>query len=139
MMPIFADGFPTGWSAISLCASEVIRPRRNLPWSTITAYIVVIVAYVLTALSFHIGVPLEDILDTNGHDEFGVLWGRRAFGDVGASIVAAAICISLIGAVTGLAFGTSRLLRSSANRQDEYLPFSRGFRWSPKRLGTASM
>ena len=95
-----------GWNNVSMVASEVREPRRNLPLSLIWGTIAVIIIYLLAnAAYFHVLSPAKVAASERvASDMMGAILGRA-----GANAVAIAAMISIFAALNGSILTGSRV------------------------------
>ena len=95
-----------GWNNVSMAASEIRRPSRNLPLSLIGGMLVIIVIYLLAnAAYFFVLSPAE----VAGSQRVAAEMMRRILGGAGAGAVSAAAMISIFAALNGSILTGSRV------------------------------
>ena len=95
-----------GWNNVSMVASEIREPRRNLPLSLIWGTIAVIVIYLLAnAAYFYVLSPPE----VAGSSRVAGDMMRKVLGQPGADAVAVAAMISIFAALNGSILTGSRV------------------------------
>jgi APA family basic amino acid/polyamine antiporter len=100
-----------GWNNVSMVASEVRNPRRNLPRALAGGTLVVIVIYVLAnAAYFRVLSPAE----VAGSERVAAEMMRRLQGAPGAAAVAIAAMISIFAALNGSILSGSRVPYAAA-------------------------
>ena len=87
-----------GWNNVSMVASEVKNPERNLPLALIIGTFAVIVIYMLTNVAYFY-VLSADAVGTS--DRVAGEMMRRIFGAPGAALVSVAAMISIFAALNG--------------------------------------
>ena len=101
-----------GWNNVSMVASEVRDPQRNLPRSLIWGTITVIVIYLLAnAAYFYVLTPAE-VGDPNSRVAAEMM--RKIFHSPGASAVSIAALISIFAALNGSILTGSRVPYAAA-------------------------
>lgn len=101
-----------GWNNVSMVASEIRDPQRNLPRSLIWGTAAVIGIYLLAnAAYFYVLTPAE-VAEPNGRVAAEMM--RRIFGSPGASAVSVAAMISIFAALNGSILTGSRVPYAAA-------------------------
>jgi APA family basic amino acid/polyamine antiporter len=95
-----------GWNNVSMVASEVRNPQRNLPLSLISGVLAVIVIYLLTNLAYFYVLPAADVAASN---RVAADMMRRILGSGGAGAVSIAAMISIFAALNGSILSGSRV------------------------------
>jgi basic amino acid/polyamine antiporter, APA family len=103
ILVMFAYG---GWNEVSYVAAEVRDPRRNLPRTLFLGVAVVAAVYVLANLSFAGALGWQGFRSSPAvaADAVGVQWGQ-----LGARLISALICITTLGSVNGQIFTGARI------------------------------
>ena len=95
-----------GWNNVSMVASEVQRPQRNLPLALIGGTLAVIVLYLAAnAAYFHV----LSAADVAGHKRVAAVMMERVAGPWGASAVSIAVMISIFAALNGSILSGARV------------------------------
>ncbi len=103
-----------GWNAVTMVASEIRRPAKNLPFSLIAGMAIIIAVYLLaTAAYFAVLTPAEvqpqmvegGLVTTRVAGEM----MRRILGGAGANAVGVAAMISIFAALNGTILSGSRV------------------------------
>jgi APA family basic amino acid/polyamine antiporter len=89
----------SGWNAATYIAGEIKDPERNLPRSILAAVLIVTTLYVVLNAIFLYTTPMNELA---GQIDVGLIAGRHIFGEGGARIVAALICIGLISSISAM-------------------------------------
>jgi len=116
VVPITAAGFVAalvaalwaydGWNNVSMVASEIRRPQRNLPAALIGGTALVIVIYLLVNVAyFHVLSPEE----VGAHKRVAAEMMSRVVGPWGAGAVSIAVMISIFAALNGSILSGSRV------------------------------
>ncbi len=95
-----------GWNNVSMAASEVQRPQRNLPIALIAGTLIVIVIYLLTNLAYFYVLSSEQVA---GSDRVAAEMMRRILGSPGAAAVSLAAMVSIFAALNGSILSGSRV------------------------------
>lgn len=95
-----------GWNNVSMVASEIERPQRNLPLSLILGTLAVIVVYLLTNLAYFYVLPAGVVAQTN---RVAGEMMQRVLGSAGAAAVSIAAMISIFAALNGSILSGSRV------------------------------
>ncbi len=96
------------WYTVTFVAEEVHDSRRTLPYSLLLGTAVVTVVYVLANLAYLAVLPVDQIAKVQD-DRVAVAVGDALFGNVGATLVIAAVLVSTFGCLNGLILGGARL------------------------------
>ena len=95
-----------GWNNVSMVASEVKRPQRNLPLALILGTLAVIAIYLLTNLAYFYVLPASAVAST---DRVAAEMMRRILGAPGAGAVSIAAMISIFAALNGSILSGARV------------------------------
>ncbi len=95
-----------GWNNVSMVASEVKNPQRNLPLALILGTLTVIGIYLLTNLAYFYVLPAQTVGST---DRVAGEMMRRILGGFGANGVSIAAMISIFAALNGSILSGSRV------------------------------
>ena len=97
----------SGWNAASYITSEIDRPGRNVPRSLLFGTLVVLVIYTALNGIFIVTTPAAEM---SGQVEVALIAGRHIFGEQGARVVGAVICLGLVSAVSSMTWIGPRVL-----------------------------
>jgi APA family basic amino acid/polyamine antiporter len=89
----------SGWNAATYIAGEVHEPHRSLPRSIVASLLIVTGLYVLLNAVFLYTTPIEEL---KGQLDVGLIAGRHIFGESGARLIAALICIGLVSSISAM-------------------------------------
>lgn len=95
-----------GWNNVSMVASEVRNPRRNLPLALIAGTCAVIVIYLLANFAYFHVLPAQAVAST---DRVAGEMMRRIFGSRGAGAVSIIAMISIFAGLNGSILSGSRV------------------------------
>ncbi len=95
-----------GWNNVSMVASEVRDPQRNLPRALILGTLAVIAIYLLANLAYFYVLPAAEIASS---DRVAAETMRRILGQPGAGAVSIAAMISIFAAINGSILSGSRV------------------------------
>jgi APA family basic amino acid/polyamine antiporter len=95
-----------GWNNVTMVASEVTKPQRNLPLALIIGTSAVIAIYLLTNLAYFYVLPADAVAST---DRVAGEMMRRILGTPGAGAVSIAAMISIFAALNGSILSGSRV------------------------------
>jgi basic amino acid/polyamine antiporter, APA family len=95
-----------GWNNVTMVASEVRRPQRNLPLALIVGTSAVIVIYLLINLAYFYVLPAGAVAST---DRVAAEAMRKILGAPGAAAVSFAAMISIFAALNGSILSGSRV------------------------------
>ena len=87
-----------GWNNVSMVASEVKNPQRNLPLALIVGTLAVMAIYMLANVAYFYVLPAEAVANSN---RVAGEMMRRIFGAPGAAAVSVAAMISIFAALNG--------------------------------------
>lgn len=118
-----------GWNEVAAVAAEVRAPRKNLPRALLLGIFAVTAIYLLGNLAF---LRVLGFDGTQRSDAVAADVLREWAGAPGAVFISLLICVSCLGAVTGMIFTGSRVLYAAGA---EHAPYRWLARWNP-RLGT---
>ncbi len=107
-----------GWVAVGFVAGEIRNPKRNLPLATVLGLGVVIAVYVLANAAY---LRVLSVPEIAGASRVGALVAERAMGRAGGAFVAAAILLSISGAMNGWIMTAPRVFFAQA-RDGLFLP-----------------
>jgi basic amino acid/polyamine antiporter, APA family len=104
-----------GWMNVAPVAGEVRNPQRTLPIALIVGVGIIIFLYLGANLAYGLVIPQDEMKlmrDAPGVEDRTVAIGfcRRLLGSAGVGVAAAAVMLSVFGAVNGLLLVTPRLL-----------------------------
>jgi APA family basic amino acid/polyamine antiporter len=95
-----------GWNNVTMVASEVRKPQRNLPLALILGTMSVIAIYLLTNLAYFYVLSANAVAST---DRVAAEMMRRILGAPGAAAVSVAAMISIFAALNGSILSGSRV------------------------------
>jgi basic amino acid/polyamine antiporter, APA family len=95
-----------GWNNVSMVASEIKNPSRNLPLALIGGMIAIIIVYLAANLAYFYVVPAQGVAST---DRVASEMMRRILGGPGAGAVSVAAMISIFAALNGSILTGSRV------------------------------
>jgi basic amino acid/polyamine antiporter, APA family len=95
-----------GWNNLSMAASEVSRPQRNLPLALIAGTTAAIAIYLAANLAYFLVLPASVVA---GSDRVAADMMRRLWGAPGASAVSLAAVISIFAALNGSILSGARV------------------------------
>jgi APA family basic amino acid/polyamine antiporter len=132
LVPIGAAGFVAalvaalwaydGWNNVSMVASEIKQPRRNLPIALIGGTLLVIVLYLLANFAyFHV----LSAVDVAAHKRVAAEMMARIVGPWGGSAVSVAVMISIFAALNGSILSGARVPYALARDRLFFRSFSR--------------
>src|SRR5262245_10682355 len=101
------------WNNVTFAAAEVHNPRKNLPLALAIGTGTVTVLYLLSNVAYLTVMTLPEIQNAP-QDRVGTLMMEQIFGNAGAFMMAAAICISTFGCVNGLILAGARVYYAMA-------------------------
>jgi APA family basic amino acid/polyamine antiporter len=111
-----------GWNNVSMVASEVKKPQRNLPVALIGGTLLVMALYLLANLAyFHVLSAAE----VGSHKRVAAEMMQRIAGNWGASAVSIAVMISIFAALNGSILSGSRVPYALARDGVFFRPFAR--------------
>jgi basic amino acid/polyamine antiporter, APA family len=95
-----------GWNNVSMVASEIRNPQRNLPLSLIGGTLLVMAIYLAANLAYFYVLPPEAV---GASDRVAAEMMRRILGGAGADAVSLAAMISIFAALNGSILAGSRV------------------------------
>ncbi len=95
-----------GWNNLSMAASEVARPQRNLPLALIAGTLAAIGIYLAVNLAYFFVLPASVVAAS---DRVAAEMMRRLWGDAGAKAVSVAAMISIFAALNGSILSGARV------------------------------
>lgn len=95
-----------GWNNVSMVASEIHEPQRNLPRALIGGTVAVIAIYLLANAAYFYVLPGKEVA---GSDLVAADMMRKIFGQPGANMVSVAAMISIFAALNGSILTGSRV------------------------------
>jgi amino acid transporter len=116
-----------GWMNIAPVAEEVTKPQRNIPLALLAGVFTIIALYLGANLAYSLVIPREEMTQMKEpspeerenltseqleqvNSSVAVGFSRRLLGDIGVALAAAAIMISVFGALNGNLLVGPRLL-----------------------------
>lgn len=103
------------WYMVTFVAEEVQASKRTLPLALLFGTILVTCIYVLANLAYLVVLPVEQIAKVPDQRVAEAV-GTVLFGDVGATLVIAAVLISTFGCLNGLVLGGARVCFAMARQ-----------------------
>lgn len=100
-----------GWNNITYAAGEIKNPKRNLPFSLIAGTLIITALYVLTNYVYFIALPIDQI---TGVVRIAEKTTTALHGSTSASLLSAAVLISVFGALNGAIFVGARVYYAMA-------------------------
>ncbi len=98
-----------GWNNMPMAAGEIEQPGKNVPRALIFGSLVVMAIYLLTNLAYFHALPVNEIAAANTAYPVATKAVATFLGSTGATFVALAIMISIIGALNGSILTNSRV------------------------------
>ncbi len=95
-----------GWNNVTMVASEIKNPQRNLPLAMTAGTLAVIVLYLLTNLAYFYVLSAADVASS---DRVAATMMRRVLGEWGAAAISVAAMISIFAAINGSILTGSRV------------------------------
>lgn len=96
----------SGWNAAAYIAGELRDPERDLPRSLLVGTGIVVLLYLGMNAVYFYGAPVAELA---GRVEVGLIAARNLFGDVGAVLVTAVLCASLLGSAAAMTVAGPRV------------------------------
>jgi APA family basic amino acid/polyamine antiporter len=111
-----------GWNNVSMVASEIRKPQRNLPLALIWGTVAVIVIYILVNLAyFHVLSPEQ----VAGSNRVAAAMMLRVAGQTGAKLVSVAAMLSMFAALNGSILSGARVPYAMARGGYFFAPLGR--------------
>jgi len=98
-----------GWNNMPMAAGEIEQPGRNVPRALIFGSLIILAVYLLTNLAYFHALPVDEIAAANIGSPVATKAVATFLGSTGATFVALAIMISIIGALNGTILTNSRV------------------------------
>jgi APA family basic amino acid/polyamine antiporter len=111
-----------GWNAVTYIAGEVRDPRRTVPFSVIAAVAVVTLLYVGLNAVFLYTTPVDRLA---GQIRVAAIAAQHIFGDTGARIVGAVICVGLVSSISAMMWLGPRVTMAMGEDFRLLSPFAR--------------
>jgi amino acid transporter len=111
-----------GWNNVSMVASEVREPQRNLPLALIWGTLAVVIIYILANLAYFYVLAPQEIAASN---RVAADMMRRVLGSRGADVVSVAAMISIFAALNGSILSGSRVPYAAARDGLFFRPIAR--------------
>lgn len=111
-----------GWNNVSMVASEIKRPQRNLPVALIAGTLTVMAIYLLTNLAYFYVLPASAVA---ANDRVAAEMMRRILGSGGAGAVSIAAMVSIFAALNGSILSGSRVPYAMAHDRYFFAGLSR--------------
>ncbi len=96
----------SGWNAAAYIAGELRDPERDLPRSLLAGTGMVVLLYLGMNAVYFYGAPVSELA---GRVEVGLIAARNLFGDTGAVLVTAVLCVSLLGSAAAMMLAGPRV------------------------------
>ncbi len=96
----------SGWNAAAYIAGELRDPVRDLPRSLLAGTGIVVLLYLGMNAVYFYGASVSELA---GRVEVGLIAARNLFGDTGAALVTAVLCVSLLGSATAMTVAGPRV------------------------------
>ncbi len=106
-----------GWMNIAPMAEEVRNPGRNIPLSVIGGTLIVMALYLAANFAYYLVVPRDVMRGQGGQTPVAALFCLRLLGNAGLMVAAAAVMISVFGALNGNLLVGPRLLYAMGKDQ----------------------
>jgi L-type amino acid transporter 9 len=105
-----------GWNTANFMTEEIINPKRNLPLAICIGMPLVIIAYVLTNISYFSVMSIEEMISSPA---VAITWAERVIPSV-AWIIPIFVALSTFGTGNGSLFSGGRLMYAAA--RNEHMP-----------------
>jgi APA family basic amino acid/polyamine antiporter len=96
------------WNNVTFTAGEIKNPKRNLPLSLAIGTGVILLLYVLCNFVYLSVLPMDQIQNA-AQDRVATAVMERAFGPIGAKLMAGAILVAAFGCVNGMLLAGARV------------------------------
>jgi APA family basic amino acid/polyamine antiporter len=111
-----------GWNNVSMVASEIRQPQRNLPLALIWGTLAVVIIYILANAAYFYVLAPQDVAASN---RVAADMMRRVLGSAGADIVSVAAMISIFAALNGSILSGARVPYAAARDGYFFPPMAR--------------
>ena len=95
-----------GWNNVTMVASEIKKPQRNLPLALMAGTLCVVVLYLATNVAYFLVLSAGEV---GSSDRVAAAMMRKALGEGGAGVVSVAAMISIFAALNGSILTGSRV------------------------------
>ncbi|KAL5258260.1 hypothetical protein ACHWQZ_G013037 [Mnemiopsis leidyi] len=100
-----------GWEEICCVASEIQNPQKNIPIIVLGSISIITGLYLMTVISFHIVLPLEEMVESSA---VASKFGEITMGESGKVLLALAVVVSTLGNLQCSFITNSRYIHSGA-------------------------
>ena len=111
-----------GWNNVSMVASEIRQPQRNLPLALIWGTLAVVFIYILANVAYFYVLSPQDVAASS---RVAAEMMRRIWGGAGANIVSLAAMISIFAALNGSILSGARVPYAAARDGYFFAPMAR--------------
>ncbi len=101
-----------GWNMVTYVAGEIKDPRRIIPLSIVIACFMVMSLYIAINLLFLVSAPVAEL---KGQGGIGVIAAKHLFGDGITTVISLFICWIILGSMSAMIIGGSRIYYAMAN------------------------
>lgn len=101
-----------GWNMVTYVAGEIKDPRKIIPLSVAIACIMVMTLYICINLLFLVSAPISEL---KGQGGIGVIAAKHLFGEGITTIISIFICWIILGSMSAMIIGGSRIYYAMAN------------------------
>jgi len=98
-----------GWNEVAYVAAEIKNPQRNILRSIIISIVLVMVVYLLITFAMLYGLGFEGIAQSEAVAADLI---KPAFPVIGTRLIASLICVSALGAISGMIFAGARVTQA---------------------------
>ncbi len=103
-----------GWANVCTISGEVVNPSKNIPRSLLIGVSACIIIYCLITAAMIYILPIDQMATS---EVVAADAAKQAFGNIGGGIIAALICISVLGTSNGSVLATPRMTYAMANEK----------------------
>lgn len=111
-----------GWNNVSMVASEITRPQRNLPLALVSGTLAVMLVYLLANAAYFYVLPAAAVASS---ERVAAEMMRRILGAAGADAVSLAAMVSIFAALNGSILSGSRVPYAMARDGYFFRPLAR--------------
>ncbi|HUJ20916.1 MAG TPA: amino acid permease [Bryobacteraceae bacterium] len=111
-----------GWNNVSMVASEIRRPQRNLPLALVWGTVAVIAIYILANIAYFYVLSPQQVASSN---RVAATMMRQVLGKSGANLVSIAAMISMFAALNGSILSGARVPYALARGGYFFRPMAR--------------
>ena len=106
-----------GWVDIAAITGEIKNPRRNIPLAIITGVSIATGLYLMVNYAYMHVLPLQQLAAVNENEIGAAVVAKTILGNMGSTLIAVLIMISVFGSLNGVLLSHTRIYFSCAMRK----------------------